>query len=283
MEDAHASPYSSHSFPWTMDASWARLIIGAFFLTLASHATDHDMVQRPAHHSQCEGGLSGPDRFGPPELSIDLCSSSPSEPDSPYFYQVPPDYDISDHARIFPLYALHELPDGLRGLIFAGLFAAAMSSLDSAICAMATCWCNDIRPAKASDELELQRMRKASLLFSIALIASALAMSAYHAILTEGQPINAPNLVEFALSAMSIVYGGLLGVFALGFTSHTRGSPASVCAALVIGTALGFTLFLHPVLLGHTWIAWPWWIPISATVAVGVAASAPRKILFEAA
>jgi hypothetical protein len=126
-------------------------------------------------------------------------------------------------------------------------------------------------------------MRKASLVFSVGLIASALAMSTYHAILTEGQALNAPNLVEFALSAMSIVYGGLLGVFALGFISRTRGSPASVCAALGIGTALGFMLFLHPILFGRTWIAWPWWIPISATVTIGVAASARRRILFQAA
>ncbi len=257
-------------------------LIGAFFLTLASHATDHDMVQRLLTTRNAKGGsraLIGSALLNFPLTLLFLAIGTGLA----YFYQAPPDYDISDHARIFPLYALHELPDGLRGMVFAGLFAAAMSSLDSAICAMATCWCNDIRPAKASDAAELRRMRGASLVFSIGLIASALAMSTYHAILTEGQALNAPNLVEFALSAMSIVYGGLLGVFALGFTSRTRGSPASVCAALVIGTALGFTLFLHPILFGRTWIAWPWWIPISATVTLGVAASARRKILFQAA
>ena len=61
------------------------------------------------------------------------------------FYSTPPAYDVSDSSRILPIFALHELPAGVRGLLFAGLFAAAMSSLDSAVCAIATTWVVDIR------------------------------------------------------------------------------------------------------------------------------------------
>ncbi|MEE3326229.1 MAG: hypothetical protein VX252_02750 [Myxococcota bacterium] len=253
-------------------------LIGAFFLTLASHATDHDMVQRLLTTRNAKGGSQA--LLGSALLNFPLtllCLALGTGLAS--FYQAPPAYDISDQARIFPLYALHELPAGLRGLVFAGLFAAAMSSLDSAICAMATCWCNDIRPEQNSDSAELKRMRLTSVVVSGGLITSALAMSLYHAVLTEGQADQAPNLVEFALSAMSIVYGGLLGVFALGFVSKTRGSSASVCTALAIGTVLGLILFLHPVILGQTWIAWPWWIPISATVTLTIAASSRRPLL----
>ena len=251
-------------------------LIGAFFLTLASHATDHDMVQRLLTTRNARGGsqaLLGSALLNFPLTGLFLAIGTGLA----YFYQAPPTYDITDQARIFPLYALHELPGGLRGLVFAGLFAAAMSSLDSAICAMATCWCEDIRPANLSDSAELKRMRRTSLVVSAGLIASALAMSFYHALLTEGQSgAHAPNLVEFALSAMSIVYGGLLGVFALGFLSKTRGSPRSVCTALALGTLLGLLLFLHPALLGRPWIAWPWWIPISASVTLCVAAASRR-------
>ena len=39
-------------------------------------------------------------------------------------------YAVDDARQVFPLFALHELPSPLRGLVFAGLFAAGMSSLD---------------------------------------------------------------------------------------------------------------------------------------------------------
>ena len=253
-------------------------LLGAFFLTLASHATDHDMVQRLLTTRNAKGGsqaLLGSALLNFPLTLLFLAIGTGLA----YFYQSPPGYDISDAARIFPLYALHELPAGLRGLVFAGLFAAAMSSLDSAICAMATSWCNDIRPAALSDAAELKRMRLTSSVVAAGLITAALAMSAYHAMLTEGASSNAPNLVEFALSAMSIVYGALLGVFGLAFLSKTRGSQTSVCMALAIGTLLGLLLFLHPVISGESWIAWPWWIPIAATVTFALAASSKRPRL----
>ncbi|MFP6639273.1 MAG: hypothetical protein VCC04_03440, partial [Myxococcota bacterium] len=253
-------------------------LIGAFFLTLATHATDHDMVQRLLTTRDARGGsraLLGSALLNFPLTLLFLSIGTGLA----YFYQSAPDYDVSDHARILPLYALHELPSGLRGLIFAGLFAAAMSSLDSAICAMSTSWCHDIRPGSIEAPRRLRRMRVASVVFSLALIGSALAMASYHQRLIESQAANAPNLVEFALSAMTIVYGGLLGIFALGLGSERRGSPKSVCLALAVGAALGLILFLHPMILGYTWIAWPWWIPISSTVAFAVAASAPRRLL----
>ena len=251
-------------------------LLGAFFLTLASHATDHDMVQRLLTTRDARGGSSA--LLGSALLNFPLTLLFLSIGTGlAYFYQSPPAYDISDHARIFPLYALHELPAGLRGLVFAGLFAAAMSSLDSAICAMATSWCNDIRPASLTDEAGLKRMRLTSLVVSAGLITAALAMSAYHARLTGAENPTAPNLVEFALSAMSIVYGALLGVFSLAFLSKTRGSEAGVCMALAVGTALGLLLFLHPMISGESWIAWPWWIPISAAVTFTLAASSRRK------
>jgi Na+/proline symporter len=186
-----------------------------------------------------------------------------------HFYASPPDYSIEDHARILPIFALHELPSGLRGLLFTGVFAAAMSSLDSAICALATTWTHDIRPPVSSHSNPLRRVRLSSLALTLLLIASALAMAKYHALLANrGTSL---NLVEFALSSMTILYGGLLGIFALGVTTGHRGSPASTVAGLTAGGVAGLALFLHPILLQRTWVAWTWWVPISASIAFAVA------------
>ena len=77
---------------------------------------------------------------------------------------------------------------------------------------------------------------------------------------------------------MTILYGGLLGVFALGFASRARGSDRSGVLGLAAGAGVGALLFLHPIALGEVVVAWPWWIPIAGGVALGVAACAPRSL-----
>ena len=43
-----------------------------------------------------------------------------------------------------------------------------------------------------------------------------------------------------------------------------------------VGSTSGLILFLHPLLLQGVWLAWTWWIPISATLAFAVTAARPR-------
>jgi SSS family transporter len=253
-------------------------LIGAFFLTLATHSTDHDMVQRLLTTRSAEGGgraLLGSALVNFPLTLIFLMIGTGLA----HFYATPPAYPIDDSTRILPLFALHELPSGLRGLLFAGLFAAAMSSLDSAICALATTFTHDIRPAPPNSAHPLRRMRASSALLTLLLVGAAMGLAKYHALLAaRGSEL---NLVEFALSSMTILYGGLLGIFALGISTRHRGSPASVLAGLALGSGIGLLLFLHPVILGRTWLAWPWWIPISAASAYAVAATGRATKVFE--
>jgi len=245
-------------------------LLGAFLLTLATHATDHDMVQRLLTTRTGAGGgraLLGSALLNFPLTLLFLLIGTGLA----HFYSAAPDYSVADSERILPLFALHELPNGLRGLLFAGLFAAAMSSLDSAICALATTWSHDIAPARTASPPSLRRIRGNSLVLTLLLTASAVGMANYHRLLiSRGTDL---NLVEFALSSMSILYGGLLGVFALGMTTRGRGSPASVLAGLLIGASAGLLLFLQPLLFDSVRVGWPWWIPISATLTFALAAT----------
>ena len=88
------------------------------------------------------------------------------------------------------------------------------------------------------------------------------------------------NLVEFALSAMTMVYGGLLGVFLLGLLSRSRGNGRSVQAGLACGVIVGALLFLQPLLgvQAELRIAWPWWIPAAAAASFGVASLGERGV-----
>ncbi len=249
-------------------------ILGGFFLTLATHSTDHDMVQRllttrDGHSGSRALAWSALINFPMTLLFLFIGTGLA------LFYTSEPGYDISDGNRIVAIFALHELPAGLRGLLFSGLFAAAMSSLDSAICAISTTWVVDISPRAQSAAQALRRTRWTSGVFCLALMGAAVGMSLYERALS-GAAGPGLSLVELALSAMTILYGGLLGVFGLGFVSRTRGNDASAIAGLAAGGLTGLLLFLHPLLLGETWIAWTWWVPIGATVSLAVAASSSR-------
>ena len=85
-----------------------------------------------------------------------------------------------------------------------------------------------------------------------------------------------PSLVEFALSAMSILYGGLLGIFATGFLSRRRGRDGAATAGLAIGGACGLLLFLQPLAGGEPWMTWGLRIPFCAAVAALVTLSTSR-------
>ncbi len=253
-------------------------LIGGFFLTLATHGTDHDMVQRLLTTSSGRAGgraLMGSALLNFPLTALFLFVGTGIA----YVFQTPPAYDISDTARIFPVFAFNELPSGARGLLFAGLFAAAMSSFDSAVCAIATTLCSDVLPPSRDQQSLVKRMRIASIACCAALALAAIAISKYHAALVERQAADASfSLVDLALSAMTILYGGLLGVFAVALLMKSRGNDASALAGIVAGSLTGALLFLHPLLreqLGGLEIAWPWWIPISASVAFTVTALRP--------
>ena len=256
----------------TLDTSLAfgSALIGGFFLTLATHATDHDMVQRLlTARSGRSGGLAlvGSGLLNFPLTAMFLFVGTGIA----HFYATPPGYDISASDQILPVFAMHELPAGLRGLVFAGLFAAAMSSLDSAICAIATTWVIDVHPSPKDlpDEQLARRLNRVATIAGFALIASALLMAYVHTLMRTDA--NGPTLVEFALSSMSILYGGLLGIFARGLLAPHTGDDRAAVTGLAVGSLIGLGLFLHPAVLGQTWSAWPYWIPIAASATFGLA------------
>jgi len=178
------------------------------------------------------------------------------------------------------LFTLHELPTGIRGLVFAGLFAAGMSSLDSAICAIGATWVSDVAPRSdgSNGRDQTARIQRLTVWICLALAAAAVVMARYQdALASRGAEL--PSLVEFALSAMSILYGGLLGVFATGFLVAGRGNDRSAALGLAVGGAIGLALFLQPLFGGTSWLAWGYRIPIAAAATAAVVVLRPQTRL----
>lgn len=152
---------------------------------------------------------------------------------------------------IFMYYILNEMPDGLRGLVTIGAIAAALSSANSVLGAMASVGVEDLyRPWRLArtkideehvdEEHFVKASRVAVLIF--ALLLSIMAMISYF-----WQRYSDLSLISFALGVMSFAYTGLLGVyFSAIFTS--RGNRTTVLFALIGGFLS--VLALQPYMFG---------------------------------
>jgi SSS family transporter len=185
-----------------------------------------------------------------------------------------------ENITIFMYYILHEMPEGMRGLVTVGAVAAALSSSNSVLGAMASVAIEDIyKPwKKAKGETEemhfVRAGRVAVLLFAAAL--SAMAMLSYY-----WQQSTELPLLNFALGVMAFAYSGLLGVYGAAIFTK-RGSAATVPFALILGFMT--VLLLQPYILGDIlsemigWkVGFAWQLLLGTLVAFGVMMSGKEK------
>ncbi|HOF17666.1 MAG TPA: sodium:solute symporter [Phycisphaerae bacterium] len=180
--------------------------------------------------------------------------------------------DNSD--AVLPFFIMQQLPTGVSGLLIAGLFAAAMSSIDSSMnsvsAAVTTDFFRRFRP-RASEHACLLLAKNLTLAIGVVGTAGALLLAR----------CNIRSQYEFFLMVLGLFTGGLAGVFALGiFTRRAHGTGA-LCGAGVSVAVLATLqackdlLPVHGMLLGC--------IGLAVCVVVGYAASlllpAPRKDL----
>lgn len=163
---------------------------------------------------------------------------------------------------IFMYYILNEMPEGLRGLVTVGAIAAALSSTNSVLGAMASVGVEDIyKPWRLSkgevdEEHFVKASKKAVIFFAIAL--TLMAMISYF-----WQRYAELSLIGFALGVMAFAYTGLLGVyFSAIFTK--RGNSKTVPIALACGFLS--VLALQPYIFGIS-IGFSWQIVIGTIVA----------------
>ncbi len=188
---------------------WAGLF-GTTFLTLASHGTDQMMAQRmfccrdesAARKAIIVSSLSQGVTILMMLVGVGLWAfyrHFPLEPGGAAWVAEKAD-------RIFPIFIVKELPAGVTGLIIAGIFAAAISSLDSTLAALSQTTVNTfyrgfIRP-DASERHYIKVSRGLILFWGIALSGMAILCSRVR---------QYPELIDQALAMTGYTYGALLG------------------------------------------------------------------------
>jgi len=227
---------------------WSGLI-GGTFLGMASHGTDQSLVQRLLTNRKPEGSMKALILSGfivVPQFLLFLIIGVMLYA----FYQRYP-LPLENPDQIFPFFIVDQLAPGISGLIIASIFAASMSSLDSALNALASTSVVDfykpyIRP-NFSDRHYLMISRGFTLLWGAILVGLAFLAKGWGSVL------------EVGLKVASFTYGALLGVFLLGML--TRASSEK-------GTTWGMLAGIVAVLLvsRFTAIAWTWYVFLGSLV-----------------
>ncbi len=253
---------------------WAGVLGGAVF-SMASHGTDQLIVQRilttrslrDARWAMIGSGVGAMLQFAVfLLLGLGLW----------VFYEGR-SFDRSD--EIFATFIVQSLPPGVTGLLVAGVFAAAMSSLSSSINALASTTAYDFwapRAGAVGDEVRTLRAGKVfTLVWAALLIGGAIVFLRF----SEG------TAVEVALAVASLVYGGMLGVFLLGLRSRPLpGRAVRIGMATGIGSVTALWIWprvagVLPGALATPWtIAWPWYVAIGSTVTVLVSLAMSRLV-----
>lgn len=131
--------------------------------------------------------------------------------------------------RVFPHFIANHLPPGIKGLLVAAIFAAAMSTVSTSLNSSATICLSDFylrlyRPT-ANDRQQLQILRRATLVLGVAATAGAWQLVALR-----------ESALENWWTISSLLGAGILGLFLLGRLCPSARSPHAA-VALTAGLA----------------------------------------------
>lgn len=246
-----AGKFSLGSFSlkeWGAETFWVTFFYG-IFLNLQNFGIDQSYTQRyraakstgAAVRSMFSGAmLYVPVSFGFMLIGTLLWIWSAQHPGV-----IPADVTARSDA-VFPWFIVHRLPVGVAGLLVAAIIAAAMSTISGTLNSGATVFLEDYRKRFAksapSERSSVRFLRLATVGLGVFAICVAFAV------------VNVQSVLTTWWGLQSVLSGGMLGLFLLGFfAKRTTSAHAAVATVLGILTVLWITFvpkFLDiPVLL----------------------------------
>ena len=217
---------------------WAAFL-GSTFVTLATHGTDQDMVQRMLTAKNPRQSAVATILSGLADIPVVLIVLTIGILLSVY-YDLHPDSLLPRNEKgevlgnkVFPYFVLTVMPAGLRGLVIAGVLATTMGSLSTALNSLATSYVRDFHfrwfGEPAEEQGKIRAMRIGTALFAALLIAVALGtsyVSLHHSEL---------RILPIILGIFGYTYGSLLGVFLVGLFTKNRGNDFGNLLAMLAG------------------------------------------------
>jgi len=267
---------------------WAALF-GSLFVTLATHGTDQDMVQRMLTAKNKRQSAVATILSGLADIPVTYAVLTIGILLSVYYGHVVNDPALPmaagkpDNTRIFPYFVIDVMPGGLRGLVVAGVLATTMGSLGTAMNALATSYSRDFHfrwfKTPEDDQARVRIIKWSTIGFALVLIFVGLATAFVKA--------HNPGLsiIGIILGSFGYTYGSLLGIFIVALFTRSRGSEMGNPIAMVAGIL--FVAYLsnlpndcwkmvtgHPLYENFAWlpvIEFPWRIMAGTLMTVAVA------------
>ncbi len=221
-------------------------LIGGAFLSMSSHGTDQLIVQRLLAAKNLADSKKAIITTGVIiifQFALFLVVGVLL-----YAYYGPLDIKSDE---IFSKFIIEVLPSGVKGIIIAGLFAAALSTLAGSITSLSSSVMLDLYiPFKKSvdEKKNLFISKMLTIFWAVMLIFSAF-------IFME----SSKAVVELALSIASFTYGGLLGTFLLGLSNQRIKQNHAIAGFIAAIVAMSFIIIFKVV-------AWTWFILIGVFI-----------------
>jgi Na+/proline symporter len=267
---------------------WAALF-GSLFVTLATHGTDQDMVQRMLTARDKKQSAVATILSGIADIPVTYAVLTIGILLSVYYGHVVSDANLPmaggkpDSTRVFPYFVIDVMPGGLRGLVIAGVLATTMGSLGTAMNSLATSYSRDFHfrwfKTPDDDAARVRVIKWSTLWFTLILIGVGLAT----AFIKAHNP--GLSIIGIILGSFGYTYGSLLGIFMVALFTRNRGSEFGNPIAMFAGfVAVAFLSNLPNDLWkmiagGHLYtnpdwlpvIEFPWRIMAGTLVTVAVA------------
>lgn len=217
---------------------WAALF-GSLFVTLATHGTDQDMVQRMLTAKDKKQSALATILSGIADIPVTYAVLTIGILLSVYYGHVVNDANLPmaggkpDITRVFPYFVIDVMPGGLRGLVVAGVLATTMGSLGTAMNSLATSYSRDFHfrwfKTPEDDASRVRVIKWSTLWFMLILIGVGLATAYVKAHNPE------LSIIGIILGSFGYTYGSLLGIFMVALFTRTRGSEFGNPIAMLAG------------------------------------------------
>jgi solute:Na+ symporter, SSS family len=235
-------------------------VLGGTFLSMASHGTDQLIVQRlfaTKNLKSAQKAIIGSGVIVILQFVIFLVLGV-------MLYSYYGTLNVRSD-EIFPRFIIEVLPSGITGIIIAGLFAAAISTLAGSISSISSSTMIDIIfpffGKNFSEKKKLKTSRLLTIFWATLLIISAMIFKS-----------SSQAVVEIALSIASFTYGGLLGTFLLGLI-FKKAQQREALIGFISGIVFMSTVISLKI------VAWTWFtlIGVLATIIIGVLMSYVKR------
>jgi solute:Na+ symporter, SSS family len=217
---------------------WAALL-GSLFVTLATHGTDQDMVQRMLTAKNKRQSAVATILSGIADIPVTFAVLSIGILLSVYYGNFVENAELPmidgkvDSGKVFPFFVIDVMPGGLRGLVVAGVLATTMGSLGTAMNSLATSYSRDFHfrwfKTPDDDAARVRIIKWSTLAFALILISVGL--------LTALVKAHNPDLsiIGIILGSFGYTYGSLLGIFIVGLFTKSRGNELGNLIAMGAG------------------------------------------------